>query len=76
MLVHLMTMGLNSIEPCYHGLVELDDKGYVHGDDADHEWGGCTPVEDYGCFYYTPESEPFPTDRKWMFEKFLSFMDD
>ncbi len=68
---HLMTMGLNSVEPCYHGLVEIDDNNFIQGEDYDG-----IPVEDYGCFYYTPEDEPFPTDSKWMFDKFLSFMDD
>jgi carbamoylphosphate synthase small subunit len=66
-----MTMGMNSIEPCYRGLVEIDDNNYVQHDDGDY-----TPVEDYGCFYYMPENEPFPIDRDWMFNKFLSLMDD
>lgn len=58
-------MGLNSINPHYHGLVKIDDKNWIDGE---------TPVEDYGCFYYSEED--FPSDRDWMFEKFLSFMDD
>lgn len=69
---HLMTMGHNSVTPHYHGLVEIDDNNYVQDDPEN----GGTPVEDYGCFYYTPENEPFPTDHKWMFEKFLSLMED
>ena len=69
---HLMTMGMNSIKPSYHGLVEIDDNNYVQDD---NENGG-TPIEDYGCFYYMPENEPFPTDRKWMFNKFLELMGD
>jgi len=71
---HLMTMGLNSIEPCYHGLVEITDDGLVL-DECEGEKLS-TPIEDFGCWYYKPESEPFPTDRKWMFNKFLSLMDD
>lgn len=74
MLYHLMTMGLNSIDPCYHGLVEIDDNNFIQGEG--HSEHGGTPVEDYGCFYYMPEDEPFPTDRDWMFNKFLSLMGD
>ena len=67
-----MTMGHNSIEPVYHGLVEIDDNNYVQDDPEN----GGTPVEDYGCFYYTPEDKPFPTDRDWMFNKFIALMDE
>lgn len=68
---HLMTMGHNSVTPHYHGVVEIDDNNYVQHDDGDY-----TPVEDFGCFYYTPEDEPFPTDNEAMFNKFLSLMGD
>ena len=49
---HLMTMPINSITPRYHGLITIDDNNYVQDDDEN----GGTPVEDYGCFYYTPEN--------------------
>lgn len=72
-LYHLMTMGLNSIEPSYHGLVHIDDNNWVQGEDYGE---GGTPIEDYGCWYYMPEDQPFPTNREWMFNKFLSLMED
>ena len=70
--VHLMTMPLNDIHVKYHGIVEIDDAGYVYHNDDDEG----TPIEDYGCFYFTPEDDPFPTDEEWMFQKFLSLIDD
>ena len=61
---HLMTMGLNSVDPHYHGLVEIDKDNYLSDG---------TPVEDFGCFYYSLEK--FPIDQESMFNKFLSLMD-
>ncbi len=62
--VYLMTMDHNSIDPIYHGLVKIDDNNFLKDG---------TPVEDFGCFYYSKEN--FPNDRGWMFNKFLSLME-
>jgi len=61
---YLMTMPLNGVEPYYHGLVDIDSNNFL----ADG-----TPVEDFGCFYYSINQ--FPVDRDSMFNKFLSLMD-
>lgn len=70
--IHLVTMPIDNYRIKYHGVVELDDNGYVYHDSDDEG----TPIEDYGCYYYTPEDEPFPTDEEWLFKKFLSFIHD
>lgn len=63
--VYLMTMGTNSINPRYHGIVNLDENDWIDGEE---------PIEDWGMWYY--DTMDFPHDRDWMFNRFLSFMDD
>ena len=62
--VYLMTMPHNSVDPFYHGKVTIDNNNFLQDG---------TPVEDFGCFYYSEKE--FPSDRDWMFNKFLSLMD-
>lgn len=39
----------NWYDPKSHGLVEIDDNGYVNGE---------TPIEDYGMYFYGDEEFP------------------
>lgn len=63
---HLMTMPHNGIDPHYHGVVDIDANNIITSTG--------TPVEDFGCFYFSVD--PFPTDAESMFNKFLSLIDD
>lgn len=58
-------MPLTSGGACNHGLVEIDDNGYVNGE---------TPVEDFGMFFY--RDEPFPQDPQEIAQIFFQLMED
>ena len=48
-----------------HGLVEIDNKGYVYGE---------TPLEDFGMFCC--RDKPFPEDKGEMSKIFLDLMEE
>lgn len=71
MQVYLMTMAINSVDPFYHGLVEITDGGLIVS-----EGYNSTPIEDFGCWFYSEKSDDVPTDRDSMVSLFLEFMAD
>lgn len=63
---HLITWeNSGSRAPINHGLVEIDDRGWVDGE---------TPIEDFGMFFY--RDEPFPEDKNEIFQIFFNLMEE
>ena len=61
---YLATMEHNRAKPINHGLVEINDIGFVNNE---------TPIEDFGM-WMTSDSPFPPTDSSELFEKFIFVM--
>ena len=62
---YLITLAHNSSTPINHGLVAIDDRGFIDGE---------TPVEDFGMFYM--REEPFPENERDIVNIFIDLMEN
>jgi exopolysaccharide biosynthesis protein len=69
-IAYLATMGHNSTTPHNHGLVTINNSGFVLNKDGEQ-----TPVEDYGM-YIINQDLPFPENKDDLFKLFLDLIEE